>query len=63
MHPRTQKLHQIMTDHQIGAREVAAILDCKENTVRMWRTVNPHRVIPAITLRLLEIEIQARSAA
>ena len=56
MHPRTEKLHQLMYDNKLRADAVAAIVQRDTNTVRIWRCQNTKRVIPVDALRILEIE-------
>lgn len=58
MHERTRRLRQLMAQHRLKAREVATLLECSEATVRIWRCKNAERIIPAQTLRLLELELK-----
>lgn len=44
-----------MTQHRLKARDIAAMLECSEATVRVWRCKSDGRVIPANTLRLVEL--------
>lgn len=59
MHERTKKLRQIMAAHCLKACDVARIMDCSEQTVRIWRCRSEQRIIPAQSLRLLELEVAA----
>jgi len=50
-----------MAQHRLNTHDVAGILGCSETTVRIWRCKHPARIIPANTLRLLELEVQVRA--
>jgi transcriptional regulator with XRE-family HTH domain len=58
VHERTVALRQLMARHGLSARDVARLLGCSETTVRIWRCKHEGRVIPANTLRLLELEVE-----
>lgn len=57
-HPNTQKLIRLMTRYDLLAREVAAMLGVKDNTVRVWRTGSNDRVISDQLLELLEFKLK-----
>ncbi len=57
----TEKLRSIMDSHKMTAAEVAAILKRSPATVRIWRCRNPARTITDQALRLLELELEART--
>lgn len=52
-----------MDAHRLKAQDVATILECTPATVRIWRCRSDGRVIPATSLRLLELELGGRNAA
>lgn len=39
-------------------RAIAAVLFCKDNTVRIWRMKQPTRVIPEAKLKMLQRHFQ-----
>lgn len=51
LHPRTQRLHELMRDYRVGCEIVAELLDRTPGTVRKWRC--EYRVIPKDKLTLL----------
>lgn len=59
MHERTKRLRQLMDAHRLKSTDVARIMGCSEQTVRIWRCKNADRIIPAQSLRLLELEVSA----
>lgn len=61
VHERTRQLRQLMAAHRLNARDVAQMIDRSETTVRIWRCKHAARVIPAQTLRLLQLEVQAQA--
>lgn len=63
VHERTRRLLDLMAAHHLNAADVAGILNCTAQTVRIWRCKNGWRVIPASLLRLLELELAARGPA
>lgn len=63
MHERTKRLREIMEAHRLKSSDVARIMGCSEQTVRIWRCRHEGRVIPAQSLRLLELEIAAKVVA
>lgn len=62
MHPRTKRLRELMAEYGLTDRDVAKILDRSPITVRVWRVMaSDTRVIPANSLRLLELTLAARN--
>lgn len=61
MHENTKKLRDLMTRHRLKAPEVAELLGRKPNTIRVWRVRQTERVIPADTLKLLELLLDRRN--
>lgn len=57
----TTRLRQLMAEHKLKAKDVAAILDRTPKTVRMWRCCTGP-AIPDSLLKLLEHELRARRA-
>lgn len=53
---RTERLCQLMFDHQVNSVQVGRILGRSAQTVRSWRC-NYDRTIPSQLLRLLEHEL------
>ena len=47
-----------MAQHNLTGGDVARILKCSEQTVRIWRSRSDGRVIPDVSLRLLEAELK-----
>ena len=59
IHANTCKLIALMTEHDLSAPQVAGILKCEPNTVRVWRTVRNNRVIPDMKLEYLQMKLAA----
>lgn len=59
MHERTERLINIMTEHNLSCRDVGTILDRTEQTVSIWRCSHKpgQRVIPGYLLELLEFKL------
>lgn len=57
MHERTIKLRALMDKHRLKCPAVARLLHRANGTVRIWRTENDSRVIPAEVLELLEFKL------
>jgi hypothetical protein len=55
LHPRTQRLHELMRDYEFDCISVAAIMKRSPSTVRKWRC--GYRIIPEDSLNLLEIRL------
>lgn len=62
MDDRTAKLHQIMDDNKLKARDVGEMLGRKPITVLIWRCKDDKRTIPQHALELLEHKLAARAA-
>ena len=59
---RRKKLIQLMTTHDLEAKDVAKLIDREPSTVWHW-TSNSDTNIPAPLLELLEMKIQKQEAA
>ena len=55
-----KKLRALMDKHKLQAKDVAAILGVKEQTVHVWLTRSQAAPIPDAKLRLLELELSQR---
>lgn len=56
---RTERLRQLMAEHQLNAPQVATILNRQPNTVRVWRSAKvAGKIIPANVLELLEFKLK-----
>lgn len=55
MHNNTIRLHELMAEHKLCAKQVAKILNKSYGTVKAWRVRETSRVIPDNNLRLLEL--------
>ena len=56
MDERTERLHNIMTKHNLSCRDVGAMLGRTEQTVLIWRCKGG-KVIPIHQLELLEYKL------
>lgn len=55
-HPRTQKLIQLMSTHNIDAPSVAALMNRSIKTVYCWRAQSPAPISESM-LELLELKL------
>ncbi len=56
---RTAELDRLMRAHQLTARQVGRLVNRQPHTVRNWRS-SRDRTIPAHTLELLRLKLDAR---
>lgn len=63
MHARTEELRTLMARHKMKAPDVAEIIGCETNTVRIWRCEQTKRVMPADKLRILKMELALKAIA
>ncbi|MGO4521146.1 helix-turn-helix domain-containing protein [Dyella sp. 2RAF44] len=62
MHNRTQRLIQLMQEHDVTPKEVGEMLGRTAQTVRVWRSRYDARTIPALTLDALELKLSKVAA-
>lgn len=56
---RGVRLRQLMADHGLTVKGVAAILNRSATTIRIWRVEGTARPIPENELKLLELTLSA----
>jgi hypothetical protein len=57
LHPRTQRLHELMRDYNLDGKAIGAMVDRKPIIVYQWRC--QYRVIPKTVLDLLELKLSS----
>ncbi|MCQ4311714.1 hypothetical protein NAV33_07370 [Pseudomonas stutzeri] len=60
LNPKTQRLINLMAQHNVGIPDVSALVNRSEKTVRMWRSKNEPS-IPDELLELLELKLSQRA--
>lgn len=56
MNERTAELQELMKQHNLKVKDVAELLERKENTVHQWRQ-GTMRIIPDFALTVLKLKL------